>query len=71
VPPKTHDLNTLAKMLAAAETDWHWPEEELRFLSRAAVDFRYPGESADYPEARNAFDIAKRLCQHLLARPMD
>jgi len=38
-----------------------WPAEELRLLTRAAVDFRYPGESADVKEASESFEIATRM----------
>jgi HEPN domain-containing protein len=67
VPPKTHDLVQLDRLLAAARPDWSWPTEELRFLTRASLDFRYPGESADREEAARALDIATRLRERLLA----
>jgi hypothetical protein len=35
--------------------------EELRLLTRAAVDFRYPGEAADREEAAEALEIATRM----------
>jgi hypothetical protein len=35
--------------------------KELRLLTRAAVDFRYPGESADENEASESFEIATRM----------
>ena len=66
VPPKTHDLPFLDKFLRSACPDWSWPLEELRFLTRAAVDFRYPGESADQEEAREALAICDRLRKKLL-----
>jgi HEPN domain-containing protein len=60
-PPRSHDLVALDRLLAPACPEWAWPVEELRLLTRAAVDFRYPGESADQNEASEAFDIATRL----------
>jgi HEPN domain-containing protein len=60
VPPRTHDLVSLSGALRSAVGEWSWPVEELRFLTRASVDFRYPGESADEPEAKAAVDIATR-----------
>jgi len=60
VPPRTHDLAELDRLLAPVCADWSFPAVELRFLSRAAVDFRYPGESADKQEAAEAFAIASR-----------
>jgi HEPN domain-containing protein len=66
VPPKTHDLAYLDQLLTPVCTRWSWPVEELRFLSRAAVDFRYPGEAADREEAEQAFALASRMRDALL-----
>ncbi len=60
-PPRTHDLAVLDSLLAPACPEWSWPVEELRLLTRAAIDFRYPGESADAEEAAKAFEIATRM----------
>jgi len=60
-PPRTHDLSTLDRLLAPVCQGWSWPAEELRFLTRAAVDFRYPGGSADESEASQSLDIATRM----------
>lgn len=60
-PPRTHDLVTLDQLLTPACQGWGWPMNELRLLTRAAVDFRYPGDSADQAEASEAFDIATRM----------
>jgi HEPN domain-containing protein len=67
-PPRTHDLALLDRLLAPVCPDWSWPVEELRLLTRAAVDFRYPGESADKEEAYEAFEISTRLCTRM--RPL-
>ncbi len=68
VPPRTHDLVYLDQLLASAWPGWSWPVvEDLRFLSRAAVAFRYPGEAADQMEANEAFDICTRIRKELLA----
>jgi len=61
VPPRTHDLTELDRLLAPVCPQWSWPVHELRFLTRAAVDFRYPGESADREEATESLDIAARM----------
>ena len=61
VPPRTHDLTMLDRLLVPVCTQWSWPVGELRFLTRAAVDFRYPGESADRREATESLDIATRM----------
>ena len=61
VPPRTHDLTELDRLLAPVCPQWSWPVQELRFLTRAAVDFRYPGESADKAEAAESLEIATQL----------
>jgi len=67
IPTRTHDLAYLYQLLAPVCPDCSWPVEELRFLSRAAVAFRYPGESAEREEAEQALDIANRLLNMLLS----
>ena len=67
VPPRTHDLTELDRLLAPACARWSWPVQELRFLTRAAVDFRYPGESAGREDAAESLDIATCLRQRLRA----
>ena len=66
IPTKTHDLSFLDQLLTPICPKWSWPSDDLRFLSRAAVAFRYPGESADREEAAQAFDIATRVREKLL-----
>lgn len=68
LPPKTHDLVFLTDTIFRDNPDWQWPEEELRFLSRAAVAFRYPGESAETADAAEAVEIAARLRTALLVQ---
>ena len=65
VPPKTHDLTVLSDLLHSLDSDWHWPVEELRLLSRSAVIFRYPGESAGGEEAEAAFGVSKAMRERL------
>ncbi len=65
-PSKTHDLAFLSQLLAASCPSWSWSQEDLRFLSRAAVAFRYPGEAAEPEDATEAVDIAGRLRNKLL-----
>jgi HEPN domain-containing protein len=66
MPPKTHDLADLGRLLSPVCPGWIWPVEELHLLTRAAVVFRYPGESAGIEEAKAAFNAAIRLKKHLL-----
>jgi HEPN domain-containing protein len=67
VPPRIHDLVQLNRLLAPLVKGWSWSVEELRFLTGAAVGYRYPGESADQDEANQAVDICTRLRHALLA----
>ena len=68
VPPKTHDLHPLCLMLDPGFTPSAeaLPAEDLRYLTHAAVTFRYPGESADQGEAAGAVEICARLREKLL-----
>lgn len=68
LPPKAHDLIVLADLIGRHLPDWSWPADELRFLSRAAVTFRYPGESAEREDAEEAVAIAGRLRKALLSQ---
>ncbi len=60
-PPKIHDLFQLNLLLSPVCKSWSCRVEDLRYLTRAAVDFRYPGESADKDEAGEAVEICSRL----------
>lgn len=66
VPPKTHDLYKLHQLLQPVCPTWQPALEDLRYLTRAGVDFRYPGESADREEAEGALAICSRLRPVLL-----
>jgi HEPN domain-containing protein len=66
IPTRTHDLSFLDQLLTPVCPKWSWLSDDLRFLTRAAVAFRYPGESADREEAAQALDIASRLQGKLL-----
>ena len=67
IPPKTHDLLQLNHSLVPLYSGWTWPEEELCFLTRSSIDFRYPGETADFDEAKTALDIAAKMRGKLLS----
>lgn len=62
-PSKIHDLMILAKELKRIGIPVHTPDRDLIFLSRAAVIFRYPGESADFSDADHAIRIARSIIQ--------
>ena len=65
-PPRTHSLVHLGSLLQDAIPAWDWPLPDLRLLDRAAVGFRYPGESADREEAEMALRAATALRTRLL-----
>jgi HEPN domain-containing protein len=67
IPPRTHDLIELAKLVREICPGWIAPLEDLRFLVRAAAIHRYPGESADHAEAAEALAIGVRLRASLMA----
>ena len=60
VPPRTHDLVELARLVREICPGWSAPLGDLRFLVRAAAICRYPGESADHAEAEEALTIGMR-----------
>lgn len=67
-PARVHDLNVLFNELQSHIPLLSWPEDELRFLTQAAVVFRYPGESSDKPDAEEAVRICRALRQRI--RPL-
>jgi HEPN domain-containing protein len=66
MPPKTHDLTVLDRLLSSICPEWDWPIEPLRLLSSAAVVFRYPGELAGPEEADAALSACKAVRTPLL-----
>jgi len=66
VPPKVHDLSRLATLLKDACPSWDWRKEDLRWLTRAGIAFRYPGGSAEREHARKALAICTELRESLL-----
>ena len=61
VPARTHDLLRLDQLLRKVCERWVCSADDLRFLTRAAATFRYPGESADREDATEALAICTRL----------
>ncbi len=66
IPTKTHDLAYLNQLLSPVCPAWDWHVEDLRFLTRAAMAFRYPGEAATREDAEQAFAMASRIRDKLL-----
>jgi len=65
-PPRSHDLAALDRLLSPICPGWSWPLADLHLLTRVAVDFRYPGDSADHKEATESFEIATKMRAKLL-----
>jgi HEPN domain-containing protein len=65
-PHKTHDLFELSQRLIEVFPDWSANQSDLIWLSKGAADFRYPGDSADFEEAAESFELCKKLRDRLL-----
>lgn len=73
-PPVVHDLQRLKVLCAEIDRDFESIFEsisdQLDVLDAYAVNFRYPGESADMDEAQHALttmkDAHKFICERLL-----
>jgi len=57
---KTHSLPVLLDQCLKFQPMWETLRDDLNDLTRYAVQFRYPGESADKNEAMIAMRIVKR-----------
>lgn len=56
---KVHDLSYLLSLTKSIEPLWMSYEEEMRLLTDYAVEFRYPGASADLDIAK----LARKICK--------
>lgn len=56
---KVHDLSYLIGQAAEVEPLWESYEQELRLLTDYAVEFRYPGASAELETAKLALKVCK------------
>jgi HEPN domain-containing protein len=52
--PRTHDLSDLLGLTLSIEPGWISMQPDLNTLSAFAVEYRYPGESSDIDEAKEA-----------------
>ncbi|MBM3130542.1 MAG: HEPN domain-containing protein [Chloroflexi bacterium] len=59
--PKIHDLNQLLEYCLPYDGTLELHRDLLKDLTRYAVEFRYPGESATKEDARTALHHAKTL----------
>jgi HEPN domain-containing protein len=58
---KTHNLTALLDLVIPIEPTWEAYRPQLRALSLFAVEVRYPGESADKAEARDAVVLCREV----------
>lgn len=63
--PRSHDLAHLLAMVTDKEPLWEAWRTAMNELAAYAVEFRYPGESADRELARRAVAIAKHACEEI------
>ena len=56
--PRTHDLIEPLELCLPIQPGFEFHRHDLQALTRYAVRYRYPGESADKEEARQAFQLA-------------
>ncbi len=59
--PKTHNLIALLELCLVIEPTLELQRDLLVQLDRCAVQYRYPGESADKDEARRAYKTAQKF----------
>jgi HEPN domain-containing protein len=58
---KTYNLTALLDLVIPIEPTWEAYRPQLRALSLFAVEVRYPGESADKAEARDAVVLCREV----------
>jgi len=61
--PKTHDLTDLLALTLSVEPNWSSLTSDLNVLSSFAVEYRYPGDSADLIEAQESFQKCENVRQ--------
>ncbi len=60
---RTHNLPALLDLIVPAEPSWELLRPTLRALSVYAVDYRYPGHSANKILAREAVELCREVRQ--------
>jgi HEPN domain-containing protein len=58
---RTHDLSFLLDLVLPVEPAWTTLRSDLDSLSAYAVEYRYPGQSADEIEAREALEACRKV----------
>ena len=66
--PRSHDLAHLLGSVTDREPLWEAWRTAMNELASYAVEFRYPGESADRDLAKRAVTIAKTACAEIAIR---
>jgi len=66
IPPKTHSLIALNHLLMSTLPSWSADIEDLRLLTYAAREFRYPGETASRTFTESCLQAAAPLRDRLL-----
>lgn len=63
--PRTHNLLHLDSLVRGACPGWYSSQDELEFLTRTGIAFRYPGVCATAAQASRAIGICKQLRDRL------
>ena len=58
---KTHDLSFLLDLVLPVEPNWITLRPDLDSLTNYAVEYRYPGQTADEAEAREALESCRKV----------
>ena len=58
---KTHNLSRLLDLLLPVEPTWDMLRSYLLALTLYAINFRYPGDSANKEEAREAMRLCRKI----------
>jgi len=61
---RTHMLTSLLDLLTPTVPSWEITRSHLQALTTFAVNFRYPGESADKAMARDAVKMCREIRRH-------
>jgi HEPN domain-containing protein len=56
---RIHDLTVLLDSAVTLEPEWESLRSQLHSLTAYAVEYRYPGESSERPEAEEALEICR------------
>ncbi len=66
--PRTHSLLELLALISIDEPSYILLQPDANTLEGFAVQFRYPGMSADQSEAKQALTAADRICSFIRSR---